>query len=804
MPCFKRRAAGAAFLTALLALMSAVPAGAEEPNEAKAAPRTQAEFEQELNSYLKDQGVASGKLRFAPLFGSKDVVEQTPDGEPVTRQDRERRKYTKYFLSILKEEAEEARKRGVVLPPKRDIWEERKAEVIANRQKYGRETTVNFTIPGTTPEISARIHSGNTRMDVLDGRTVYYTDQETVTIWDSGEVDIKPIETVNVIVDASPESQEPDAASDAPDPNVPKAYLTGVERGFDMTDMIEASEAMRIRDQASSVQRYFEEESKEGLCTSCRPEDVQPQPPVPAVSAEEPNAGSSVQDEQNDGRVEKEQQKADTPVSHFHKRRTLRDRMNGLSGRLFGFFGIESAQAAEAPPFDNAMIEEIRKAGKALQEEGLLKKDELMPEANRTEAEMTANARELVETLTREKKLGGDTALLGEFAPEGGEQFLPEQIEHDSPSERDTYIFISASIGEAEVMKVLEYASGRENVEVVYRGVLETEKTAEGILKIQERAQTFDPPPNIIIDPVLFRAYGVTAVPTVVRTGEKRIRRPKTAIIAEGREAAQMTPEERRLDDELSAVSNEPVSETFEGRTIPQMIAKVEGLNNPRWLNDKIRAGQTGDFGNRGTVYPIEEPDIIEVMQKRVLAINWEEKQKRAEENFWIGQSKWFQKLPTAKQSLSRVIDPTFKVAFDIKDAKGNFIRRKGELVNPLDYRKFDIAVVVWNPTVEEENDVVKRLVKRFEKDTRRVVWTATEFDTRDGWASYKKATELVGGPVFMLTPEIVETWSVGVTPTVVTANNDTKRFIVEEVAPCLLDQMTGECHAEKGADGKH
>ena len=72
-----------------------------------------------------------------------------------------------------------------------------------------------------------------------------------------------------------------------------------------------------------------------------------------------------------------------------------------------------------------------------------------------------------------------------------------------------------------------------------------------------------------------------------------------------------MSDEERKANDNTSLVRKNEVPADYRGRTVPMMIAKVEGLNNARWLNERIANGHTGDFGNKGYVYPIHEPDFI-------------------------------------------------------------------------------------------------------------------------------------------------------------------------------------------------
>ena len=296
-----------------------------------------------------------------------------------------------------------------------------------------------------------------------------------------------------------------------------------------------------------------------------------------------------------------------------------------------------------------------------------------------------------------------------------------------------------------------------------------------------------------------YRAYDVKAVPTVVRVTDNRMMRPKVLIIDAVRDELNMTEDERKSYDEIAKVNTTEVDENYKGRTVPMFLAKVEGLNNPRWLNEQIEMGHLGDFGNRGYIYPIDEPDIMELMQRRALKVDWQKAKQHAIDNFWNEQSKRFFPMPTAKSSVSRVVDPTFMVAQDIKDLAGNYIAREGDMVNPLDKLPFTDAIVIFNPKRKDEVEVAKLLKARFQKDKTigQVVWIATEFDTAKGWDSYTDITELLDAPVYLVMPEIIDRWHLQVTPSVITADNNTKKFIVEEIAPCIVDQETGGCIVE-------
>ena len=726
-------------------------------------------------NHMKASEKGVPKLNFQPLFGN-EVVRLSQEGTPVTYlQDLSIQLGREMAKSFLKDE-EERRKRGEKVPErvKRDLWAEREKEVAERRAKYGPERTKTFTIPGTTPEISARIFSPEGRVyKDQDGNTVYETKEEIVTQYTNGELKIVPRNVVNIVLTNVREDHEPAAAAPAaPESEAYNGSLAGVEKGFDASDMRDAAAILVREGKGVRVDSYFSDVPAN--CDGCSLESSALSSPACPMN--------------NDNSTEKTEKSSGKP-SHMPPVPVSESAWVNVFTRLLG---IESASAAQ---FD---LEEITRQGRALMAEAEKKDSGL--EENAHDAWAQAEAVKLVEELARTGRLEPkpeEAETLGYMTDKQLAEIA--QAEAANPAMRDTYIFVSYSLGDDALLDILESASGKDNVELVMRGIPKDSNLVDGLVRIRNLAARFDPIPNIIIDPMLFRAYDVKVVPTVVRVSDKRMARPKVRLIDEVREKTGMSEEERKANDDTSLVRNNEAPADYRGRTVPMMIAKVEGLNNARWLNERIANGHSGDFGNKGYVYPIHEPDFIEVMQKRALGIDWEKAKQRAIDNFWTEQSSRFWSLPTAKTSVSRVLDPTFIVSQDIRDIKGTFIHRKGDLVNPLDHLPFNDAIVIFNPRRAEEVEVAKLLKRRFEKDKAigQVVWIASEFDATRGWDSYTEITETLDASVYLLMPDIVQRWEVKVTPTVITANNNTRKFIVEEIAPCVVDPQTGVCVVE-------
>lgn len=704
---------------------------------------------------------APPKLKLAPFKGN-DVVRMSQEGTPVTKLDEFSYSLAREIAdSILKNEAER-RARGEKVPErvKRDIWAEREKEIAERRAKYGPEITKKFTIPGTTPEISARIFSAQGRVSKDENdNTVYETPQEIVTVYRDGSVKIIPRDVVNIIltngeVDGVAPTNEANETTSSKQSGY-NGSLAGVEKGFDRQDIRDANAILIREGKGVKIEGHFSDMDESLEASEF---DV----PINEITDDLKNKPLS--------------------YSVFEK----------VITRLLGV-GVANAQSVQT--FN---VDDIVQQGREIIDAA--KKSENPLEENSHKEWAQAEAMQLVTELARAGRLEPKIDQVETLDSMSDEQLRQiAQAEAANPSMRDTYIFVSYSLGDDALRDILQYASGKDNVELVMRGIPEDSNLMDGLNRMRALAAEFDPTPNIIIDSMLFRAYDVKAVPTVVRVTEKRMMRPKVRLIDEVRDELKLSDSERQNNDVQSAIHTGEVDATYQGRTVPILLAKVEGLNNPRWLNEQIEMGHLGDFGNRGYIYPIHEPDLLEVMQKRALTIDWKKTKQRALDNFWTEQSKRFYPMPTARSSLSRVIDPTFMVVQDLKDSKGQYIARKGDLVNPLETMPFNDAVVVFNPKRADEVEIVNRLQERFKKDKQigQVVWIATEFDTKKGWDGYSEMTELLDAPLYLVMPEIIDRWQLKVTPSVITADNQNKTFIVEEIAPCFVDPQTGDCVVE-------
>lgn len=312
-----------------------------------------------------------------------------------------------------------------------------------------------------------------------------------------------------------------------------------------------------------------------------------------------------------------------------------------------------------------------------------------------------------------------------------------------SLSENSVLIFVSFSLGQLEIKNIMEYASKIRNATLVFRGIPKSMKLIEAINLIQSISKGVDPLPNTVINPNLFTSYNVTSVPTLV------------------------------MLDKSNGL-------TF-GK-YPATKAIVRGISDPNWIISEIQHGNRGDFGVKGPVEDISEPDLIEVLKQKASEIDWAQKKENALKHFWKNQN--YLSLAQATENRERKINPTIQVTQDIPLPNGGFLAKKGDLLNPLHVRPFTKAMIIFNARNDNEINKVMALIPEVKKQSgiKSVALIATEFDKDDGWDGYKNVSNQLDEPIYMLTPEIKSRFELEKTPSVITADQDD--FIVREFKP--------------------
>lgn len=309
----------------------------------------------------------------------------------------------------------------------------------------------------------------------------------------------------------------------------------------------------------------------------------------------------------------------------------------------------------------------------------------------------------------------------------------------DGLSGRRTVIYVSAAMGHDALKALFEEAAGRSDVLIVFRGPRPGQKIPTFIAELRDLLKDLDSAPNVGLDPHRFRTHGVTAVPEMMLEEQGRV------------------------------------------------LARVRGVSGLDWFRRQLDAGRRGDLGVQGPIESVAEIDLIQEMQRRLAAIDWQDKKRLALARFWDRGR--FVELPEATETRERKVDLTVTAPRDLIAPDGTVVVRAGETVNPLDKRPFTLRLVVFDGTRPDQVETAARLGQ--ETDGKRVVYITTRLEREDGWNALAALERRLENPVYLLTPEVRSRFQLERVPAVVEAEG--KRVRIWEIRAASPDAREGE-----------
>ena len=289
-------------------------------------------------------------------------------------------------------------------------------------------------------------------------------------------------------------------------------------------------------------------------------------------------------------------------------------------------------------------------------------------------------------------------------------------------------LFASRSLGDDQLRDLFTFAAGRTDTRIVFRGVGEDASLIDFVASLKPLLRDLDPPPTVLLDPMPFRAHGITAVPTLIAFGPDG-----------------------------------------------DVLARVAGLATTGWLREALAAGQRGDLGTRGPVREIIEPDLLETIHRRLAHIDFSALGERAVERAF--ERLPFERLPVAGEDRERLIDPTLTAAADIRLPDGTVLVRAGESVNPLDRLPFTQRLVVFDAADSRQLAFARALASA--PSRRPTTFLLSGLPRRDGWAALGRVMAALDRRVYLLTPALRQRFALERVPAVVEAVG--RRFRVTE-----------------------
>jgi len=421
-------------------------------------------------------------------------------------------------------------------------------------------------------------------------------------------------------------------------------------------------------------------------------------------------------------------------------------------------------QSALAGEEAEALIEQRRRAVRALNRDDTLMQQamDIMEDAERIAGEESRQTeareaqaretwadtlREIVETSKDRSEhslaqlLDGDTLVQNNLRAA-----MQDMDEADAPIRYQLYV--SQSMGEAAMRTALAQAAAHPDMVLVFRGLKRGQTFADLMALVTKHLTAGDAIPRIVIDPTQFTANTITVVPTLTR------------LDANG-----------------------------------EVMALARGVGNPRWIEDQVSAGRTGDLGPQGATSEIAEVDMIELMKEAARRVDMEAYGRRQMAEYW--NQREFTVLPAATITRTREFDPSVVITEAITAPDGTVLAYPGQRLNPLDALPFDLTLLVFNGADAAQVAWVQREVHA--REGQQVIVIATEFAVgHNGWDSYGQLTEDIGRMVYLLEPHLQRRLGIERVPSLVEGGEQV--LLVHEIARDeLLEQMEG-AHANADA----
>jgi len=298
--------------------------------------------------------------------------------------------------------------------------------------------------------------------------------------------------------------------------------------------------------------------------------------------------------------------------------------------------------------------------------------------------------------------------------------------------ETRSLLFVSTSLGDKMLVEMLKEASAT-NLTVVFRGLHPEVKNIGQMIKYLHqliRKTKVNPPADVILDPSLFSEHQVASVPTLLL----------------------------------------PNSDGTQ-------FARVEGLYNLSWLQDKTDERGYIDFGIQGPISEIVERDLIEEMQSRAASLDFEKIKKDAMEGYWTHAQ--FEELVPATEYSQRRFAPIVEATADITAANGKVIVPAGTRINQLEQMPFNMELIVFDATSKQQVSWAKKRISQ--SSSLRTMLITTRFDRAASWKGVKKLEDTFDQPVFLLPPDVRNRFQLRYVPSTVSADNRTHEFVIEE-----------------------
>ena len=215
------------------------------------------------------------------------------------------------------------------------------------------------------------------------------------------------------------------------------------------------------------------------------------------------------------------------------------------------------------------------------------------------------------------------------------------------------------------------------------------------------------------------------------------------------------------------------------------MLAAAPGMISSDWLKRQIDSGRHGMLPAQGPTVEISEPDLLELMQTRLAAFDWQAWRREQAER--LTRSMRPPGLPHAERSQVRFHEPGFVVTADL-EVNGQPIARAGDRINPLHHVPFSQQLLVFDATDEQQVNLARSWLVDWTGPTTLLTTAVPESDVVTFLERHSKS---LGVPIQMYRADVGQAFGILRVPSRVRA--EASRFRIDEVGPSGLGESVDD-----------
>ena len=360
---------------------------------------------------------------------------------------------------------------------------------------------------------------------------------------------------------------------------------------------------------------------------------------------------------------------------------------------------------------------------------------------------VTDRARQLL-TDARQIQQVTEQGVRGKF---GFEDTEPESALEEMLKPGTTYIFVSQGMPEQVLVSLLAAYEDNEDhsIEIVFRGLEKDQRTIPQMMRsVGEliHRNNLKPSVNIGLNPTVFNHFGITAVPTIVH------------VLPDG------------------------------------STARMQGVLNLEYFFSELKRRNESDLGVHGTLYEISERDLLEIIQERLAAIDWESKKESAQKRYWENYD--YQNLPAAFEPATFYADMRIQVTEDIITPDGQVIARAGDIVDPGHYlpagKLLHPRILAINPNSTSQVQWAREQVKEAHAINEMPLVMLSELNRGEGANTLFAVEEQLQVRIFLLVPEVVQRFGIRALPASVVRSEDYPHAMLVRQWHC--DDLANKC----------